>query len=128
MTVNVRVSAGFPRSTDAALARSLLAARPTLALHSCVNPQGPTFSSVIASTSLPHVLEHAIIDEQVRDPSTLTDVLFVGTTEWLDERAGLARVEVNFADDLVALRALRNALAFVNGEVVSKSHDGTYHV
>ena len=37
----------------------------------------------------------------------------------LDERAGLARVEVNFADDLIALRAVNDALAYLNGEVVA---------
>lgn len=138
------------------------------------NPDSPTFAAVIGNTSLPHVLEHLIIDEQVRDAETsrpnsarseserlavpappaapfpparapsfsalsnptspapapsdpiparpapipsvapFTDVTFVGTTEWLDEAAGLARVEVNFTDDLVALRALRSALAFLN--------------
>lgn len=114
----VRVSASAPRYTDAALARRLLDARPSLACHTCVNGRGPAFSAVIDSTPLPHVLEHVIIDEQVRHVRTLTDSTFVGTTEWLDEAAGLARVEVNFVDDLVAFEALRNALEFINGKVV----------
>ena len=118
LTLLVRVAATAPRSTDAELAQRLLAARPTLAHHTCVNDRGFTFAAVIADTSLPHVLEHVIIDEQVREAATLTDVTFVGTTEWVDEAAGLARVEVNFADDLVALRAVRNALMFINGKVV----------
>lgn len=118
LTLLVRLAPDFPRTTDAAMARRILAARPTLAYHTCVNAQGPTFGDVIANTPLPHVLEHVIIDEQTRDAATLTDATFVGTTEWLDEEAGLARVEVNFADDLVALRAVRNALTFVNGKVV----------
>lgn len=118
LSVVVRVDARFPRYTTPDLACRLAQARPTLPHHTCVNGKGPTFGDVMAHTSLPHVLEHAIIDEQVRDPATLTDIPFVGTTEWLDEHAGLARVEVNFADDLIALRALRNALSFVNGEAV----------
>ena len=118
LSLLVRVAPGAPRLTDAAFARSLVAERPTLAHHTCVNPFGPTLGAVIARTSLPHVLEHVIIDEQVRHPRSLTDATFVGTTEWLDEAAGLARVEVNFLDDLVALEAMRNALSFVNGKVV----------
>lgn len=121
-----------------------------LAYHTCVhgddpaaNPDNPTFGAVIENTSLPHVLEHLIIDEQVRNaetprpnsapvtpsdpaalapsPAPFTDATFVGTTEWLDEAAGLARVEVNFTDDLVALRALRSALAFLNGILDGKA-------
>ncbi len=43
---------------------------------------------------------------------------FVGTSEWLDEAHGLACVEVNFTDDLVALRAFRDAAHFLNAVVV----------
>lgn len=119
LLLNVRVGEGVPRMTDAALARRLLASRPSLAHHTCANALGPTFGDVISRTSLPHVLEHLIIDEQTRDARTSAATIFVGTTEWLDEAAGLARVEVNFADDLVALGALRNALSFLNVEVLS---------
>lgn len=129
LTLRVRVAQGVPRSTDARLAQALLAERPSLASHTCVNERGPLFGSVIEHTSLPHVLEHLIIDEQVRDSRSLADSTFVGTTEWLDEAAGLARVEVNFTDDLVALRAMRNALSTLNGKVVLASHvNGTYHI
>ena len=119
MALLVRLSPACPRVTDDALARRLLAAVPTLARHSCVNDVGPIFGCVIASTSLPHVFEHLVIDAQVRACASFTDITFVGTTEWLDERAGLARVEVNFADDLIALRAVNDALAYLNGEVVA---------
>ena len=44
-------------------------------------------------------------------PPPPDDFAFVGTTEWLDEARGLARVEVNFTDDLVALRAFRDCRA-----------------
>lgn len=118
MTLLVRLKPSCPRLTDSAMARRLLADVPTLARHACVNEVGPTFGCVIASTPLPHVLEHLVIDGQVRACASFTDITFVGTTEWIDERAGLARVEVNFADDLIALRALNDALAYLNGEVV----------
>ena len=35
-------------------------------------------------------------------------------SEWLDEAAGIARIDVSFADDLVALRAMRDSVAFLN--------------
>ena len=118
LALRVRVAPDMPRNTDARLARALLADRPHLALHTCVNERGSVFGSVIEHTSLPHVLEHLIIDEQVHDNRSLADSTFVGTTEWLDEAAGLARVEVNFTDDLVALQAMRSALSYLNGKVV----------
>ena len=46
------------------------------------------------------------------------DFAFVGTSEWTDEAQGRARVEVNFTDDLVALRAFREATQFLNDAVV----------
>lgn len=124
----VRVAPDAPLETDAALAQRLLALRPTLAHHACVNDRGLAFGDVIARTSLPHVLEHLIIDEQVRDPRTLTERTFVGTTEWLDESTRLARVEVNFSDDLVALGAVRRALSLLNGEAVVADHVSTHQV
>ena len=42
------------------------------------------------------------------------DPTFIGTTEWIDGPAGLARIEFGFQDDLVALRSLNDAVAFVN--------------
>ncbi len=40
------------------------------------------------------------------------------TTEWTDEAAGRARIEVSFLDDLVALRAFRDAIAFLGDAMV----------
>ena len=85
-------------------------------------------------TPLPHLLEHLVVDLQVRAESgqwfTLpgaaaeappsmwraqrSDRPIVGTSEWLDEAAGTARIDVSFADDLVALRAMRDSVAFLN--------------
>ena len=128
MSLLVRLRPACPRITDEAMAARLLSDVPTLARHTCVNDIGSTFGCVIASTSLPHVLEHLVIDAQVRACASFTDVTFVGTTEWIDERAGLARVEVNFADDLIALRAVNDALAYLNGGVVVQRNDGAYHI
>lgn len=39
---------------------------------------------------------------------------YVGTTEWTDRSCARARVEVNFRDDLVALRSFSEAVALIN--------------
>lgn len=126
LSLLVRIAPEHARYTTPAIAQRLTAARPTLPHHTCINDRGSTFGCVMTRTSVPHALEHAIIDEQVRlsaeaardatvtDPSVASDAApFVGTTEWLDEAAGLARVEVSFHDDLLALRALRTATALL---------------
>lgn len=102
-----------PFLTDAALAKKVLDKKPTLAAHSCKNERGPFFGDVIADTSIPHLFEHLIIDEQVCDDATDDDFVFVGNTTWLDRKAGTARIAVNFANDKVALSALNRALDFI---------------
>lgn len=96
------------RYTTPQLADTLLEEYPTLASHACVNDAGDTFGCVIEHTSVPHLLEHLVIDLQARSGGRQNDT-FVGTTEWIDEAAGRATVQVSFTDDLVALRAFRDA-------------------
>ena len=122
-----------PRVTSSQLMSRVLAAVPTLAQHACVNERGTTFAAVMDCTPLPHLLEHLVVDLQVRAeagqwctlsgaasgaPPSVTgatrDHPIVGTSEWLDEAAGVARIDVSFADDLVALRAMRDSVAFLN--------------
>lgn len=86
--------------------------------HACVNEVGNSFGEVIEATSVPHLLEHITISEQVR-ASDGTSATFAGTTEWTDEAAGLARVQVAFKDDLVALRAFNEAVNFLNTAVLT---------
>ena len=112
-----RVSfAGAPRITSPELMGRVLAAFPTVAEHACVNERGPTFAAVMNRTPLPHLLEHLVVDLQVRAESKASAQgrAIVGTSEWLDEPAGIARIDVSFADDLVALRAMSDAVAFLN--------------
>lgn len=85
---------------------------PSLPYHACLNDEGPTFGDVMGHTSAPHFLEHLVIDLQVR--AGQPGGAYVGTTEWLDEKAGLARVEVGYKDDMVALGALNQAVRFLN--------------
>jgi len=122
-----------PRITSPQLMSRVLAEVPTLARHACVNERGTAFAAVMDCTPLPHLLEHLVVDLQVRAeagqwltlpgaaPSvsphvtgTTHDRPIVGTSEWLDEAAGIARIDVSFADDLVALRAMRDSVAFLN--------------
>ncbi|BDE95147.1 cyanophycin synthetase family protein [Raoultibacter timonensis] len=96
------------RYTTPRLAATLLGEHPTLAGHACVNEVGDTFGCVIERTPVPHLLEHLVIDLQARSGGRPDDT-FVGTTEWVDEARGRATVQVSFTDDLVALRAFRDA-------------------
>lgn len=117
MVLLVRVPEGPAACLGDAAAARLLQARPTLAAHTCLNAEGAPFGAILARTSLPHVLEHLVIDFQVQDPGSDGAATYVGTTEWLSEREGLARVAVNFSDDLIALGALKAALALLEGMV-----------
>lgn len=118
MVCRVALSPGTPRMSDARVAAWLQSRLPTLGRHACVNDRGPTFSFVMDATPLPHVLEHVVIDLQVRADAEREDdgpeAAYVGTTEWVDRNAGIARVEVSYADDIVALRSLRDGVALVN--------------
>ena len=116
LVLTVALAADAPRETTSEMAAALVAAVPTLPAHACVNENGPTFGAVLASTSLPHVLEHLIIDAQVRASAPAMPT-FVGTTTWLDRNAGVARVEVSYTDDLVALAAVKQALSTLNAVV-----------
>lgn len=139
--------AGAPRVTSAGLMQRVLPAFPMLPQHACVNERGTTFAAVMDCTPLPHLLEHLVVDLQVRSQvaqqharegvascgvartASRTGAYagsaaqagpiprerpIVGTSEWVDERAGVARIDVSFADDQVALRAFRDAVAFLN--------------
>lgn len=118
LVCDVVLAPGAPRSTTPALIARVCVAHPNLPRHACVNDEGDTFAAVIERTSLPHLLEHLVIDLQVEATAPNDDAVFVGTTEWIDEFAGRARIEVSFTDDLVALRAFRDATAFLNEAVV----------
>lgn len=117
LVCEVSVAPGARRFTTPELLARVCAQHPNLPRHACVNDEGDTFGAVMERTSLPHLLEHLVIDLQAQEASD-EDAVFVGTTEWLDEFAGRARVEVSFIDDLVALRAFRDATAFLNLAVI----------
>lgn len=128
LRILVQLSDGALRWTTEELVAVACDAYPTLMLHSCINSKGPTFGDVAVGTSVPHLLEHLVIAEQVRlsgegrndlPSSVAPEVTFVGTTEWIEggPQAGEAVVEVSFVDDLQALKALSNALEFLNANM-----------
>lgn len=69
------------------LIAALLHTHPYLLEHACKNERGKTFAAVAETTSTPHVLEHLIIDNQIRvcaqvpSPQNNEGIL-VGTTQW----------------------------------------------
>ena len=109
----VRVGDARHANTTPDIAQAAIAAMPDLPIHTCVNGVGPVFGAVLDNTPLPHLLEHVAVQLQVAacpDP----DRVFTGATRWVDRRVGLAQVEVSYADDIVAIRAFRDAAALVN--------------
>ena len=89
---------------------ALLHEMPSLARHKCKNSSANNFEEVMDSTSLAHILEHMIIDIQ----SKHTNEVLLGTTEWIDENAGIAKIELSFTDDLVCLSAINSAVGKLN--------------
>lgn len=117
LVCEIRLAPSAPRVTSPGLIRKLEGAFPHLARHACVNDKGVTFGAVMNHTSLPHLLEHLVIDLQVRGAQRDDDA-FAGTTDWIDQEVGTARIQVSFTDDLAALRAFRDAVRFLNDAVV----------
>ncbi len=122
-----------PRETTPQLIDYVVTCFPRIPYHACVNGKGDTFATVMESTPLPHVIEHLVIDIQAQAEQnkikltgghlTAAPVTFVGTSRWLDEELGHARVEVSFTEDLVALRAFKEAVEFLAQAVVISQHD-----
>ena len=113
LTLRVRTASHARRTSDH-LARLVVRDFPDLPQHSCVNPKGPAFASVIADTSVPHLLEHLIIDLQVQEEPPESQATFAGHTMWLDEAEGIASVTVSFRSDACALRAMAYACSYLN--------------
>ena len=128
LTVRIVVKEPFPRMTDDRLAAYALEAFPELGLHRCVNDAGPLFASAIECTPVPHLLEHLVISLQARDPQQPSGFALVGSTEWLNEAAGRARIAVSFKDDLIAARAMNRALRFLDEGMVRFYGYGSHHV
>ena len=106
------------RRTTPKLAAFAVERFPDLPHHACVNAKGTAFGDVIEHTSTAHLLEHLAISLQTRAASDATEP-FVGTTEWINEVAGEARVQLSFRDDLEALSAFNESTSFLNIAVLT---------
>ncbi len=106
------------RTTTPQLAAFVTQQYPDLPRHACVNGAGHTFGDVINHTSTVHLLEHLTISIQTRETAQAQGT-FVGTSEWINESTGEARIEISFRDDLEALRAFNNATRFLNTAVLT---------
>lgn len=117
----VRVVDPLARMTSPELIAQVLERFPTIPYHTCRNEEGPTFAAVMDHTTLPHLLEHLVIDIQThehdqrsRESSANERTAFLGTTQWSEEDGDVAIVRVSFLDDLIALGAFKKALHFIN--------------
>jgi hypothetical protein len=118
----VLVEGAASADTDSHIAARAIAERPNLPIHTCVNGEGPLFGSVIDHTPLPHLLEHVVVDLQTA-ACPAPDRVFTGATRWADGHPERARVEVSYADDIVALRAFRDAVDLINRWVESAQQE-----
>lgn len=110
-----------------ACARRICALLPNLPHHLCVNKsaEGSHFGDEVVGTELAHLLEHVIIELQgqaYRGANPMPQ--FIGHTSWAEELAvtraqgiALMRTTVTFADDLVALQAVKEAVTLVEWAV-----------
>ena len=98
---------------------------PKIKEHSCKNSHGPRFDDCVETTSIPHILEHIILEELKEtaspcrlDPSTplrsaQDDVtLFVAKTSNLG--GGVAKIELKYYDDISTLQAIKRAASSLN--------------
>ena len=117
----VRIEDACYRATSPELIERVVQQFPTIAYHTCRNQFGPTFASVMRCTSIPHLLEHLVIDIQTHQHAeksaggtSAEQATFTGTTQWSAEDPSVAIVRVSFLDDLIALGAFKKALHFIN--------------
>ena len=114
----VSIGNAFPKTVSSACAQYILQQYPQLANHACFSGGARVFGQVIQGTSVPHVLEHLIIHEQLLQCAyaycASSALRLVGCTTWNNDEHTSALIRVMFYDDLVLLRALRTQTAFLN--------------
>ena len=113
LEVLVHVDGPLRTSAYPGLAERALAAVPSLAGHTCDNPDSASMAEELADTELPHLAEHLALDLMRRAG---VRGRLRGDTSWDFGRdgAGTFRVQLYRADDALALGALKWAVAAVN--------------
>lgn len=101
------------------LAEALLQKYPFIKEHACKNSHGPAFGDCILTTTVPHILEHVILEECKKNDAgnKVSDFsgknkLFVGKTTNLSE--DLAKIELKYYDDIFMLNAINRATTELN--------------
>ena len=112
---SVRVTDERFAYTNPELINALVARFPYLLEHDCINKVGPTFGHVARNTALPHLVEHLVIAIQAdREPVSARGKRYLGKTFWTNKSELRAQIEVNYADDLIALRAFSDAVTLID--------------
>lgn len=103
---------GEPLRATARVRDRALALLPGLRGHRCDNGEGLSFAEEAASTELAHLVEHAALELMALAGSPHT---LAGRTTWdfAADGPGVFRVRLAYDDDLVALGALKAAVAAV---------------
>lgn len=109
----IRVLAEEYAYTNKALMNQVLRSYPSLGMHACRNHKGRFFADVMEHTSVPHLLEHMVVDGQTRRAKDEQRV-FTGATQWSVEDSLVAQVTFSYEDDLVALEVLNDCVTFLN--------------
>lgn len=93
-------------------AQAALALLPGLARHTCENEAGRDAVRELADTETPHLLEHVAAELMALSGSP-RDLRARTTWDFARDGRGVFRVRLGFDVDLVALGALREAVAIV---------------
>ncbi len=101
------------------LSELLKAKHPGILEHTCVNSQGPTFGHCLDSTSLPHILEHMIIEKATH---LWHDFKVIGCTRKVDERG--YEIGVTYRDDVELLSILNDCIIEFNDMIREAQFSG----
>lgn len=124
MEVTIRVRSEQFAYTNNQIIEEVLSHFPSLGMHACRNHKGRLFADVMNHTSIPHLLEHMVVDGQTRRAQK-EDRIFTGTTQWIREDPLVALVAFSYEDDLVALEVLNQCVALLNAILLASIEAGT---
>ena len=110
--VRVASEACMRTASSVGLHHRVLAALPGIVSHRCECGSAHGIEAELADTETPHLLEHVALELMVMSGSPRT---LRGDTRWDFETdgRGVFRVTLAYDDDLVALRALKDATGIV---------------
>lgn len=108
--------------SNSQIKEKLLDKFPSLAQHKCKNSSSESFVEVMEHTSLAHILEHLIIDFQIKKASENKDFTktLLGTSSWLNKEEGIAQIEFSYFDDIVAIKSINEAYNLLK-EIISEN-------